>query len=106
MEEKTPGCCSLSNDGINAVRQLLDQAWIDETRCERRLNALRSYRREWSEKLQTFHDRPLHDASSQACDAPRTFVCGFRDPRDKVIMPASGGGRLPVYDVGRWRGGQ
>jgi phage terminase large subunit len=93
------------NDGINAVRQVLDQCWIDENYCERGLNALRAYRREWVEKNQAFSDKPRHDFASHAADALRTFACGYRDPREKVAMPASGGGRLPVYDVGRWRGG-
>jgi hypothetical protein len=48
-------------DGINAVRRLLDYAWIDEKRCERGLNALRNYRRAWNEKLKMFADAPLHD---------------------------------------------
>jgi phage terminase large subunit len=95
------------NDGINAVRQVLAQAWIDDTHCERGLNALRAYRREWSDKLQALSDKPRHDFASHAADALRTFACGFRDPRDKVTMPGpSGYGRLPIYDVGRgWRGG-
>jgi hypothetical protein len=86
------------NDGINAVRQLLDQCWIDEGRCERGLNALRSYRREWSDKLQTFRDAPLHDAASHGADALRTFACGWREITDKVNtrnIP------IPSFEVGR-----
>ena len=48
-------------DGINAVRKMLDQSWIDETACERGLNALRNYRREWDDRLKMFRDSPLHD---------------------------------------------
>lgn len=86
------------NDGINGVRQVLDQAWIDEKRCERGLNALRSYRREWSDKLKTFRDTPLHDWSSHAADALRTFACGHRDIMEKVT-PSTG--RIPIIEVGR-----
>lgn len=85
------------NDGINAVRQVLDQCWIDEGRCERGLNALRAYRREWSDKLQTFHDAPLHDAASHGADALRTFACGFREIMDKVRAPRI---PLPQFDAG------
>jgi hypothetical protein len=85
------------NDGINAVRQLLDQAWIDEVRCERGLNALRSYRREWSDKLQTFKDNPLHDAASHGADALRTFAAGHREIMDKIKVPKF---QLPVFNVG------
>src|SRR5882672_1100692 len=82
------------NDGINAARQMLDQCWIDETRCERGLNALRSYRREWSDKLQTFRDAPLHDAASHGADALRTFAAGWREIKEKPVhIP------LPSFDV-------
>jgi phage terminase large subunit len=86
------------NDGINAVRQILDQCWIDEKRCARGLNALRSYRREWSDKLQTFRDAPLHDAASHGADALRTFACGHREIMDKVKAP---GITLPVFNAGK-----
>jgi hypothetical protein len=86
------------NDGINAVRQLLDMCWIDEGRCERGLNALRSYRREWSDKLQTFRDAPLHDAASHGADALRTFACGFKEIMDKVTPQRF---VLPSFEVGR-----
>lgn len=58
-------------DGVNATRKLLDQCWIDETRCERGLNALRNYRREWDERLKMFRDNPLHD---WACVTEETLV--------------------------------
>jgi phage terminase large subunit len=74
-------------DGINATRRLLDQAWIDETRCERGLNALRNYRREWDDRLKMFRDSPLHDWASHGADAIRTFASGYRDPKEKAPAP-------------------
>lgn len=76
-------------DGINATRKLLDQAWIDEARCERGLNALRNYRREWDSRLNMFRDSPLHDWSSHGADALRTFASGYRNPRDKPPLSIS-----------------
>lgn len=70
-------------DGINATRQLLDQAWIDETRCERGLNALRNYRREWDERLRMFRSSPLHNWASHGADALRSFASGYRNPRER-----------------------
>lgn len=67
-------------DGINATRRMLDRTWIDETRCERGLNALRNYRREWDDRLKMFRDNPLHDWSSHGADALRTFAAGYDDP--------------------------
>lgn len=74
-------------DGINATRRLLDQAWIDETRCERGLNALRNYRREWDDRLKMFRDSPLHDWASHGADAIRTFASGYRDPKEMAPAP-------------------
>ena len=87
------------NDGINAVRQLLDQCWIDEKRCERGLQALRAYRREWSDKLQTFRDAPLHDSASHGADALRTFACGHREIMDKITAPPRA--PLLVFEAGQ-----
>lgn len=59
-------------DGIDATRNLLNYAWIDQEKCKVGLHHLRNYRREWSDKLQTYSDQPIHDASSHAADALRT----------------------------------
>jgi hypothetical protein len=83
------------NDGINAVRRMLDQSWIDEVNCEPGLNALRSYRRDWSDKLQTFRDAPLHNAASHGADALKTFAEGNRDPKEKTPVHIP----LPSFDV-------
>ena len=66
------------DDGINAVRQLLEISWIDENRCEMGLDALRSYQRAWNEKMEMFSDHPLHNWASHGADALRTFAAGFR----------------------------
>lgn len=76
-------------EGINAVRRMLDMAWIDEERCERGLNALRNYRREWDDRLKMFRDSPLHDWSSHGADALRTFASGYKEPKSKMApLPA------------------
>jgi phage terminase large subunit len=71
-------------DGINVVRRMLGRTWIDSARCERGIEALRAYRREWSENLKDWVKAPLHDWSSQGADALRTFACGF----DDLVMPS------------------
>ena len=38
-------------DGINVVRRMLGRTWIDSDRCERGIEALRQYRREWNDNL-------------------------------------------------------
>jgi hypothetical protein len=66
-------------DGINVVRRMLGRTWIDGNRCERGIEALRQYRREWSDSLKDWSKAPLHDVHSHGADALRTFACGFDD---------------------------
>lgn len=65
------------DDGINAVRRLFDKMWFDEAKCERGLNALRQYRREFVPKIGEFKLKPLHDWTSHGADAMRTFAAGW-----------------------------
>ncbi len=62
---------------ISAARALLPRCHFDKKNCERGLNALRSYRREYNEKLQRFNDNPLHDWSS---DGATAFATGAAAP--------------------------
>jgi hypothetical protein len=58
-------------DGINATRLMIPKCWFDAERCERGIEALKQYRREWDGKRQTWRERPLHDWASHAADAFR-----------------------------------
>jgi phage terminase large subunit len=69
-------------DGINVTRRLLGRSFIDPNRCERGLEALRQYRREYDERLKDWKANPLHDWSSHGADALRTFACGFEEPQN------------------------
>jgi phage terminase large subunit len=88
-------------DGINAVRRMLDAAWIDPVRCERGLEALKQYRREWDDKLKTWKLRPRHDWSSHGADALRTFAMGFEDRAKAKTLPKR---RWAARAVGSWMG--
>lgn len=67
-------------DGINAVRRMLDNTFIDPDKCRRGLEALRQYRREWDDHLKDWKTNPLHDWSSHGADALRTFAVGHDEP--------------------------
>ena len=88
-------------DGINAVRRMLDQCWFDKERCERGLEALKQYRREYDDKLKDWKLRPLHDWTSHGADALRTFATGFKDANPPVTP------KLRLGRAGReaWMGG-
>ena len=67
-------------DGIAAARSLLGRCVFDATRCQEGLDALRSYRREWDEKRQSFAAHPAHDWASNGADAWRYLAVGLQRP--------------------------
>lgn len=73
---------SVTND-INEVRQVLELCWFDKEKTAAGVDALRSYRRIWDEKLHTYRDKPLHDWASDPADAFRTFAMG--KPKERGI---------------------
>jgi hypothetical protein len=58
-------------DGINAVRTIIPRCWFDARRCTRGIDALKLYRAEYDDKLQTLRPRPVHDWASHGADAMR-----------------------------------
>ena len=66
------------DDGIQAVRSLLGRAWFDQEKCERGIDCLRQYRRDYDENNKSFKARPLHDWSSHGADAMRYLAIGYR----------------------------
>jgi hypothetical protein len=66
------------DDGIQAVRSMLDRCWFDEQRCNRGIEALRQYQRDFDEKGRTWRGRPRHDWTSHGADAMRYLAVGYR----------------------------
>lgn len=67
------------DDGIQAVRQILNRCWFDATNCEDGINALRMYRSDYSEKNGEYKNRPVHDKYSHLADAFRYAVMGVNE---------------------------
>lgn len=67
------------DDGIQSARLFLRNAWFDETKCARGIEALRQYRRDYDEKGKTWRGRPLHDWTSHGADAFRYLAVGYKD---------------------------
>ena len=65
-------------DGIQAVRTMLDRCWFDAEKCERGIDALHQYRRDWDENGKAWRGRPHHDWSSHAADAFRYLAVGYK----------------------------
>ena len=79
-------------DGIESCRQILGKCWFDENKCERGVEGLKQFRKEWNEKDGVFALRPVHDWTSHPADAFQTFALlhrfhkgggGFRPNRGK-----------------------
>ena len=66
-------------DGIEASRNILSRCWFDKDRCERGLNALRSYHKDWDEENKVFRLKPKHDWASHGADAFRTGAVGYKE---------------------------
>lgn len=62
------------NDGIDAARAKLSRLYIDEEKCERFINAISMYRKDYNEKLDVFRDTPVHDWTSHYADMFRYWA--------------------------------
>lgn len=79
-------------DGIEAVRQILPRCVFDSTNCRRGVEALKSYRKQWDEKLKVYRNKPLHDWASHPADAFRYLAMGLKErnpARDTSARPQS-----------------
>lgn len=83
--------------GIEAVRQLLQTAWIDSEGCKDALQAWRAYRKEWDDRGRVWRPRPRHDWSSHYSDALRYLAVAMEPEATAHATPY----RLP-QGVGSW----
>lgn len=68
------------DDGIQAVRTRFNILWIDEEKCEKLIEALYNYRKEFDETRQVWKSKPLHDWTSDFADALRYWaVTDFKE---------------------------
>ena len=72
------------DDGIDAVRNLLPKCWFDAAHCQRGIDALRQYRKEWDQAGGVFRDSAVHDWTSHPADAFRYGA--VTEPQAKNIM--------------------
>lgn len=75
------------DDGINATRMILPRCWFDAKRCERGLESLRNYHKEWDEDNKVFKNKPEHDWSSDGADAFRYLAVGYRKEYTPYYQP-------------------
>lgn len=61
-------------DSIEAVRRIFPRCWFNIDKCQRGIDALSSYRKDYDDKNQTFREKPVHDWASHAADAFQTLA--------------------------------
>ena len=64
------------DDGIQASRSMLGKCWFDEKKCDRGIEMLRQYQRDFDEKMKTWRGRPRHDFTSHGADSFRYLATG------------------------------
>lgn len=68
----------LIDDGIQQVRTMLDKCYFDDKECEKLIDSLLAYSRDWDDNGKTWRMRPRHDWSSHGADAMRYLAIGYR----------------------------
>ena len=79
-------------DGISATRKLLPFIYWNRPLCSGAIEAMKSYRREWDDKLGCYRDRPVHDWASHIADAVRYLgvvytMLGESEPKPRIVVP-------------------
>lgn len=59
------------NEGIEMTRSIWHKMWIDKKKCKLFLKSVENYHKVYNERLGIYSDKPLHDWSSNYCDALR-----------------------------------
>ena len=83
-------------DGIEAVRRMIPQTWIDADKCAAGLRAIREYREKVDPKRKVSFG-PLHDWTSHGADALRYLMTAYEVPRERKSARA-------VMNAGGWMG--
>ena len=74
-------------DGLHAAQMLIPRLWFDRDKTSVGLEALRQYHRAYNERTRSFRASPVHDWTSHAADAFRTFAVGYRDAGPVLRAP-------------------
>jgi hypothetical protein len=73
------------NEGIDAVRNLLNRCWFDEEKCTKGIRSLENYKKEWNERHGCWASQPLHNQFSHGADAFRMLAVGMGQLANKGL---------------------
>lgn len=74
-------------DGIEAARSTIPRCWFDAQKCDQGVEALKSYRKGYNDKMRSWSDTPIHDWSSHAADAFRYLCVVIDKQKSKAPKP-------------------
>ena len=66
------------DEGIQALRSLLNRCYFDATNCEQGIKCLDFYCKKYNEAMKIYYDTPLHNRWSHGADAARYFAIGAK----------------------------
>ncbi|TXG78394.1 PBSX family phage terminase large subunit [Candidatus Dojkabacteria bacterium] len=92
--------------GIELVRQLLQQIWIDD-KCTQLIRGLTKYHYEWDEERKIFGRKPYHDEHSNPADMMRYFATHLATMKAPIVRKPEEsyyGGVFMGNDNGSWMG--
>lgn len=93
-------------EGIEMGRRIFSSIWFDEDKCERWINALSSYHKEYDAKNQTYRTSPKHDWASNSADAFRYFaVTNYKNKEKKSFGDhvSLQSWRSPILEKDGWK---
>jgi len=93
------------DDGIQAARSVFPHCWFDQKKCEKGLEVLANYHREWDDKKKIFKNNPSHDWASHGSDAFRYFAVGYTIPRAKRSKKTQYLQRMRRFRTKSWMAG-
>lgn len=71
------------NDGIEMVRQMIQNLWLDDKIVYLKA-CLLNYKKEWDEKRERWRDKPEHDEHSNGADSIRYMAIGKRAGQNRT----------------------
>lgn len=77
-------------EGINAVREMIPNLYVDPEKCPYIIQCLYNYHKEWDEKRERFRDEPCHDEWSNGADMLRYMAHGRQGYREPTMEERSG----------------
>jgi len=89
------------NTGIEQVRKMLPNMWIDADLCGPLITMMFSYSKQWDDKLGVFKDKPLHDKYSNPADALRYVAMSKGSGRDVGVDGSGNDERFKSRSRGR-----